>query len=220
MDFNALKNDPSFLQDLGHGVWIMDNHRWANLVWERHRPKQRCSLVHADYHWDAVDDFAGNTEQARRLLKADVSTIERFVVENRYIRYDSFIAPAVRRCLFAEVHFYCKETDNEIGLDQTLLLVTDTKQIVHKRLQSITAYSFAHPIIFDLCLDLFNKSDVWETGDLWSIQKIATFIKEMQPIVQAASVVTISLSFGYSGTTNDTRNLAKFVVPKLLAARQ
>jgi hypothetical protein len=219
INLDALQPDDAFLSDLGKNVWLMDNHRWACLVWERHRSANRYCLIHADFHWDAVDDFRDNETQKVALLSADISGIERFVVENNWIQYDSFIAPAVRRGLFKEVHFLCTEDDNDIGLDEDLLLASGTTQFIHDTVESLVNHNIQTPLIFDLCLDLFNKADNWETGDLWSDSEIESFLESVAPLVRAAEVVTVSLSFGYSGTEADTRHLAKIVLPRLLGTR-
>ena len=218
-NLDALQPNDAFLSDLGRNVWLMDSHRWAYLVWERHRAANRYTLVHADFHWDAVDDFLCSEAQKEALLSADISGIERLVVENEWIKYDSLIAPAVRRGLFKEVHFFCTEEHNDIGLDEELLLASGTTQFIHNTVESLITYGIQNPLIFDLCLDLFNKSDEWETGDLWSDAEIDGFLKSISPLVQAAEIVTVSLSFGYSGTEADTKHLAKIVLPYLLETR-
>lgn len=221
VNYDGLRSDASFLQHVGSDIWIMDDHRWANLVWERRRTQERSCLVHADYHWDAVDDFAGHTELVSMLTAASVEDIARLIEEDTYIGFDSFIAPAVRRNLFSEVHFYCREDDsNEVGLSHDLLREAGTVQVIHKTTNTLVSYPFRHPIIFDLCLDLFNDSDEWETGDLWGEAEIVEFLDVVQTIIRRALVVTVSLSFGYSGTVDDTRRLARLVIPKLLEVRQ
>ncbi len=83
----------------------MDNHKWALLAWERERvPGRRYVLVHADFHWDGVDDFASDGAPTKELLAADVDELESMIAGDKYIRFDSFIAPAVRRGLLSEVH--------------------------------------------------------------------------------------------------------------------
>jgi hypothetical protein len=54
----ALDEDPDFYADLGSGVWLMDDHRWAFYIWQRFHATSGAglfSLIHADYHWDGVN---------------------------------------------------------------------------------------------------------------------------------------------------------------------
>ena len=220
VDFTTLCPDDAFFVPLDKSVWLMDDHRWAILAWESQWKYDKYCLVHADYHWDAVYDFHGRCKAEEDLLAADYERMKQYVIENELIRFDSFIAPAVRRGMFADVHFFCEEgNSNEIGLDENLLTISATKQVIHDTIETLVASKFSHPIIFDLCLDLFNYSDEWETGDLWPESNILDFINSVSHIIAAAEVVTISLSFGYSGTVEDTRRLARLVLPKILACR-
>lgn len=75
------------------------------------------------------------------------------------------------------------------------------------------------PILFDICLDLFNKSDQWEEGDLWEDHEIVEFLEKTSPYIEGADIVTVSFSFGYSGTTDDTKQLAALVLPKMFGYR-
>ena len=75
-------------------------------------------------------------------------------------------------------------------------------------------------MIFDLCLDLFNRSDDWAEGDLWSDAEIDGFLGEVARLITAAELVTVSMSFNYSGTAENTRHLTKFVIPRILALRK
>ena len=122
IDFNSLAQDDDFVVELGAGVWLMDNHKWAFVAWERRRVVgQRYALLHADFHWDGVDDFAPDSTPRKALLAAGVDDLIAMTAAEDYIRFDSFIAPAVRRGLFSEVHFFCKEDEsNEVGLDADL----------------------------------------------------------------------------------------------------
>lgn len=220
IDLNALKPDEAFLTHLGKNVWLMDDHRWAFIVWERCRSKPKYCLVHADQHWDGVYDFHDDPEGEQALIAANIDCLEDFVADNDRIRCDSFIAPAVRRGLFKEVHFFCTEDDgNDIGLDEKLLTSSATTQFVHQTIAGLASQQFECPLIFDLCLDLFNRSGDWETGSLWSDAEVTDFLKSVEPLLQAAEIVTVSLSFGYSGTEEDTRRLAHLVCPRIMASR-
>lgn len=218
-DFTNLEPDDSFLVPLGANTWLMDDHRWALLVWERERTAERYTLVHADKHWDAVYDFLGREEEAD-LFRADVAGIEAYVREGRRIRYDSFIAPAVSRGLVDIVHFYCTEDrGNDVGLYGEFLKSVDADQCIHPTVESLAAAELRPPVIFDLCLDLFNESDQWKKGDIWSEPEIRAFLAQSRDIIANAEIVTVSLSFNYSGTHDDTRRLAKLVLPEVLEYR-
>lgn len=220
IDFSSLEPSDDFLESLGNDVWLMDDHRWALLVWEERRKLAKYTLVHADQHWDAVYDFWENKEAEQELLRADATRIRQYLVENELIRYDSFIAPAVRRGLFDAVHFYCTEGDgNDIGLYEEFLREAGVVQIVHPTIASLAAAKFSYPVIFDLCLDLFNRSDQWMEGNLWEDTEIMEFLESMRHIISEAKIVTVSMSFNYSGTHADTRALASLVIPTLLSYR-
>ncbi len=85
---------------------------------------------------------------------------------------------------------------------------------------SFAAVSSAPPLVFDLCLDLFNLSDRCHEGDLWSDDEISEFWDAVKHQLQSAAVVTISLSFSCSGTADDTRRLTALIVPRLLKMRR
>jgi hypothetical protein len=222
LDYSKLKEDDTFLMNLGHSVWLMDNHRWAFLVWEQNRQHESYLLVHADQHWDSVDDFALEKQEKIRLLHANADQIKQYVVDNKYIRFDSFIAPAIRRNMIDEVHFYCTQKSTDMGLDENLLIEFCTEQIIHPNINSLATAVFKKPIIFDLCLDLFNSADddlAYYEGDLWSDSEILDFLKSIQHIIKEADIVTISISFGYSGSYNDSRHLTQLVCPVIMEYR-
>jgi len=37
LDYATLTPDDAYLVQLGPGVWLMDNHKWALVAWERQR---------------------------------------------------------------------------------------------------------------------------------------------------------------------------------------
>ena len=218
VDFGQLQPDDEYLSDLGSDVWLMDDHRWAYLVWTRfgfEREVERFSLVHADYHWDGVNDFHENEKARGRLLAADLTEIEAMVRNKECIQYDSFIAPAVIRKLVTEVHFFCKQSGTEPGLGERLLNDTGAREYMHDDAGQLANVQFGGPIIFDLCLDLFNRSGECATGNLWSDDEIGGFLDQVRPIVERAGVVTVWLFFDYLGTQTDTRHLAALVVPTI-----
>lgn len=223
IDFSSLSDDDSLLTELPHSVWLMDNHKWAFLAWERHRAHTNdapYTLIHADYHWDGVDDLAWDGEARQRLAHAGLAELEAMTSEDRFIGYDSFIAPAVRRGTVSEVHFFCRQDDgSDEGIAGDMCSELGVSQTLHDDADSLAAVKPGRPLIFDLCLDLFNRSDDWEDGDLWSDDEVIQFLDTVSHHIKNAVVVTISISFGYSGTAEDSRHLAELVVPRVVAMR-
>ncbi|SOT45992.1 UPF0489 family protein [Burkholderia cenocepacia] len=217
-EITQLQPDDAYLVALSQDIWLMDDHRWALLVWEQFahthgiRPY---SLVHADFHWDAINDFYQNAQQRDALLAAGLPELDAMIREGNWIRYDSFIAPAVIRGLVSDVHFFCLQDDDAPGLDAELLNSSGARQSLHEEAVALSQANFDAPLIFDLCLDLFNRSDQWYTGELWSDAEVTTFLEQMRPVIERALVVTVSLSFGYSGSEADTRRLTALVLPRL-----
>ncbi len=216
---DALDADDEFYMDLGSGIWLMDNHKWAFYIWHKHQAEsgiEKFSLVHADYHWDGGNDFHESPEKLEELLRADDDELFGLIREELFIRWDSFISPAILRGFIDEVHFYCKQGDEyDVGLDEELLERAGTKQFIHDDARDLSIQTFSSPLIFDLCLDLFNKSKRWYESDIWPDREVREFLDITRPLVRQAVLVTVSLSFGYSGTVEDTRRLAKLVLPML-----
>jgi hypothetical protein len=220
LDFDLLNEDESFLADLGYGVWLMDDHRWALKVWETERKHNHYSLVHADYHWDCCYDFHDQPAEEDKLLRASPEQLAYLVAHGEWIRYDSFIAPAVKRGLVHTIHFYClQESAGDNALNEEFLRSCGAQQILHRTPDQLTRATIVEPIIFDLCLDLFNRSDEWAKGDLWTDAGIDAFVEKVGSLITAAELVTVSMSFNYSGTPEQTRHLTKRVIPKILALR-
>lgn len=222
VDFSLLDEDPDYFEPMPADVWLMDDHRWALFVWEQHRKKvggERYSLMHADYHWDSNDEFREDADAQAKLAAADVDGLRALTAASEFIKYDSFIAPAVRRGLLSEVHFHCLQEDSE-PLDEDLCEEFDTPQYLHPDAASLAAAVPVGPLIFDLCLDLFNRSDDDYEGDLWSDEEILAFLETVRHHIQAAELVTVSLSFSCSGTAGDTRHLAELVVPRIVEWRR
>jgi len=223
VDYADLQQDDNFLTQLDRAVWLMDNHKWALYAWQVTREElglDRFALVHADYHWDGVDDFLDYPDRISELLAADAGQLRQMTAENTTIRFDSFIAPAVRRSMLREVHFYCEQTDGQdIGIDAQILSEAGTAQFVHVTAVSLRNSNPVSPLIFDLCLDLFNRSDHFQTGDLWPDPEVLEFLEVVSPLIVRAEAVTVSMSFDYSGDANDTRHLTSLVVPRILELR-
>jgi hypothetical protein len=224
IDFKSLKRDDEYLADLGGNVWLMDNHKWALYVWERFRLQvgggKKFTLAHADYHWDGGYDVHALPTAEQELLCADLDQLRALIAEEKWVKYDSFIAPAVAREMFDAVHFYCKQNNGwDVGIAEDIRKASATEQIIHESPESFASLNHLPLLFFDLCLDLFNKSDVFENGDLWSDDEIFSFLDTIRPLITKASIVTISLSFEYSGTAEDTQYLASLVLPRIQAWR-
>ncbi|MBU2445203.1 MAG: UPF0489 family protein [Bacteroidetes bacterium] len=218
-----IRRDTNFIAELYPAFWVMDDHRWAFLAWEKSasslNKNARYSLIHADYHYDGCNDFESETEITSLLTISDLDKLEAIVRSNSRIRKDSFIAPAVIRELLNSLHFYCLQGDTEPGIDESLLSRFNCTQHLHSSIEKLIAANVSSPLIFDLCLDLFNKSDQWEEGDLWQDHEILEFLEKASLYIERADIVTVSFSFGYSGTTDDTKRLAALVLPIMLGYR-
>lgn len=224
-DISKLHPDPYYNEHLGQNVWLMDNHRWAFYFWEKirseHFPLTRFHLVHADYHWDQIDDVEEDPEVLAQLLAASVETLRIWTARDESpIRYESFIAPAIRRRALEAVHWFCKQDEEDNGFDEEFLHEHDCCQYFYSKSSELGKASIKDPLIFDLCLDLFNRNDkdMW-AGDLWSHQEIDNFLIDCGGLIHRAAAVTLSLSFGYSGSEDDTRQLASIVIPKIAQLR-
>lgn len=198
----------------------MDDHRWALKVWEVERRHDHYTLVHTDYHWDGCYDFRNRPEDEARLMSASSAEIAQLVAARERIKCDSFIAPAVRRGLVRTVHFFCLQGDAAgTGLDEGFLRDCGATQVLHRTPESLAGCQIRGPMLFDLCLDLFNRSDMWQEGDLWSDREIRGFLEAVRPLIEGAELVTVAMSFNHSGTHADTRHLTELVVPILLDYR-
>lgn len=220
-DFASLKEDANYCESMGRGIWLMDNHRWAFYVWESIRnsysPQTRFEVIHADYHWDNIDDFRDNENCSHMLSKASLKELLECTYRNEHpITYDSFIAPAVRRGFIRAIHWFCKQTDSDKGFEADFLKKFDCHQYFYESSYDLQEARYEKPIIYDLCLDLFNREDgMCDSGDIWPSGEIIDFLKHSEHLIRQAEVVTISLSFGCSGTENDTKQLASLVLPHI-----
>jgi len=157
-----------------------------------------------------VNDFHGDPSAVKKLVEIrDLENIYLLVEKKMGVQKDSFIAPAIKRGLVDEVHFYCRQTCTGPGLYPPFLKVYGAKQFIHEKMKSLLSHQISKPIIFDIGLGLFNKSGMWDEGDLWTDQEIAEFFWMCSDMIQSSSVVTAAMSFGYSGTEQDTRHLTK-----------
>ena len=213
-DIDSFTTNDDYFEEIFPGVWLMDDHRWAYYIWERfhfeNRMKAPCALVHLDCHWDGVNDFYGDPSAVRELAGInDIGGIYALVRENMSVRRHSFIAPAIIRGLVDEAHFYCKQVCTGPGLYPPFLKEHKARQIIHQSMESLISRKITKPVIFDLDLDLFNNSEMWDEGEVWTDAEITGFLSMCSNLVHTSSVVTAAMSFGYSGTEQDTRHLTR-----------
>ncbi|MGZ8967462.1 MAG: peptide arginase family protein [Gallionella sp.] len=221
INFATLVEDDNYHFNLGHGVWLMDNHRWALKVWETEKVNQSYTLIHADYHWDSIYDFHDSVEMEQQLLQATATQVAQLVAEGNWVRFDSFITPAIRRGLIHTVHSYCLQNEgDDNAIEPSFLLHCGANQFIHTDIASLSNAQIDAPLIFDLCLDLFNRSDQWCEGCLWSDSEINQFLCSVRHFIQSAELVTVSMSFNYSGSVADTRHLTQLVIPWVLECRE
>ena len=224
--FDDLRPDLAFFKDLGRGIWLMDDHRWALYIWEKIRETRKLDaavLIHADYHWDAIDDCLENAGFQEKIEQATVADIlDMTKASEKPIQYDSFIAPAVRRKVINTIHWLClkPEDDTAPGFNSEFLSEFECDQIFHTNHAEFIDASIEKPILFDLCLDLFNHDDdrMYE-GTIWSNDEIDSFLQSCRKLIFDAEVITVSLSFGYSGSRTDTIALARHILPNLFEQR-
>lgn len=215
-----IKRGGKYFEELCPNVWLMDNHKWAFYIWEdyrfRHSGKIPSILVHIDKHWDGVNDFQKPETLARLININSTQGLMDLIEHKSLVRYDSFIAPAIIRGFVKEVHFYCLQDDTDIGLDDDLLHRYGARQFIHKNLDSLIQHVEDRPILLDLDLDIFNKSDQWNEGDIWPEGEIVSFVDKCTELVLNSSLCTIAMSFDYSGANKDTIYLTKLVVPSII----
>ncbi|NQT09967.1 MAG: UPF0489 family protein [Desulfobacteraceae bacterium] len=168
-DIANFKTNDRYFEEISPNIWLMDDHKWAYYIWEKifsqNAHKAPFALFHLDYHWDGVNDFRESTHIKELVNIKEIGKIHNLVLED-YIRKDSFIASAIIRGLVDEVHFYCKQKDTEPGLDESLLAEYKASQFLHHDIDSLISYSTQKPIIFDIDLDLFNKSGMGKLRDI------------------------------------------------------
>ena len=217
---NIFKKNDDYLEPLGSNVWLMDNHKWALYVWESNRLKDGLyTLVHVDYHWDAVYDFWENPEKEKELIESSLDELKSLIKDESLIQYDSFIGPALARGLIDDIHFLCFQEDGDEGFWQPVLDRFGCKQTIHGDSKSLNTLNVDSPLLFDFCLDVFNRSDYEYRSELWKNKEIEKLLFDCKILVQIADIVTISMSYGYSGTLEDTKALTERVVPLFIEWR-
>jgi len=215
LDDRIFKNDDDYYESIGNGIWLMDNHKWSFVVWNRERNKKSIyQLVHVDYHWDAGYDYWDSPNEEKIFLAASDREIISIVREENHIRYDSFICPAIAKGFIDEVHFYCLQGDDggDVAIYKDFLDKYSCTQILHDSTRTLSKLEAEKPMIFDFCIDVFNKSTRWYESDIWPDDEIDRLLQDCEHLVKSAEIVTVSMSYGYSGTENDTRRLTQKVI--------
>jgi hypothetical protein len=223
----SIRCDLDYVKQVEPRLWLMDDHRWAFLAWASSIPKNKLAhLAHLDYHYDAIDDIS-NQSDLQRVADA-VSDCHRgargpeeltsIIRQNDLIGCTSFIAPAVRLGMVGDVHFLCKQSA-ELAFDRDFRKAHSGsfRQFRHRALPELTRALAGRAVLFDLCLDLFNRSEHYGEGDLWPDRQVLALIDSCGSLITDSLLVTVSLSYGYSGTEEQTRHLASLVVPRIAA---
>jgi len=222
-DIESFNPDPAYFEEIHPNVWLMDDHRWAYFLWEqnlnRGMTKVPRSLLHLDYHWDGINDFHKDSDQDQLCNIIEIKEIYRIVKEGKMVRKDSFIAPAIIRGIINEVHFLCFQNDENPGLDEEFLRRISLKQFFHDDLQSLINHAPKSSLL-DIDLDIFNKSDLMETDELWTDNEILEFLDTCRKLIRSSPFITIAMSFDYSGSKDGTKHLTRLVVPKLVGFRR
>lgn len=217
---DTVRRNSKYFEEIHTNVWLMDNHKWAFFIWEDYRyrnpGKFPSTLVHIDYHWDGINDIQ-EPEKVTNLLNINNSKgIRNLIARDSLVRYDSFIAPAIIRGIVKEVHFYCFQSDGDDGLENDLLQRYKAKQFIHSNIDTLIQGVSGKSVVFDIDLDIFNRSDKWDRGDIWAEEDILSFIDKCSGLIANSSLITIAMSFDYSGTAKDAKYLARLLVPKII----
>lgn len=219
-DIKSFWPDPSFFEEIYPNVWLMDDHRWAYYLWERYLQKKVAqSLIHIDQHWDAVNDFLDDSYQERLSRITDLDKIKEMVSENNLVRKDSFIAPAIVRGIINEVHFLCFQENPTKGFHIEFLNKFNTRQFIYKDCHTLLNHA-SEVFLFDIDLDYFNRSDYYLKSDLWNDVEITEFLEYCSHLIKSSPLITIAMSFGYSGSEEDTKHLINLVVSKIIKIYQ
>lgn len=220
---SSISRDDDYVEEVHPNLWLMADHRWAFWIWEKCRLEQRfspaASLVHVDYHYDAIDDFhcapgddCRQVDALVELFEEDLSGLYRMVRENHLIRHDSFIFPAVIRGTIRDVHFHCRQQNTDPGFYWLPSGQHCARQYLHAKASEMIKAVRSENLILDIDLDFFNTSNSSLSGDIWPTPLVVKFVETIASVVSAAKVVTIAMSFLYSGSEEDTRCLAQTVV--------
>ena len=212
------ENNEEYYDEIYPDIWIMHNHKWSLYCWEKYRLLKDIpsTLIHLDYHWDAINDYSGKEETIKDM---NLSIMKEVLLEhNSEIRKDSFIAPAVIRGYINRVDFHCFQEDS-IGFDDELLKKYQVIQNIHNKIESLIHSVGTQDIILDLDLDIFNTIG-FRTGNLWSEEEIINYIHLITPLIQQSKIITIAMSYGFTGTNEVIEYLTKLVIPLIIKIKE
>lgn len=164
------KDDKEYFSEIYPNIWIMNDHKWAVYCWEKYRMPNTipATLVHLDYHWDAINDY---NKDDSIIKKMELEAIENEIIKNNNIRKDSFIAPAIIRGYINRVDFHCFQTDTPKGLGQEFLNTYNCIENIHSTIEDLVQSIGDQEIVLDLDLDIFNTLG-FKGGSLWSTEEI------------------------------------------------
>ena len=207
-------NNEEYFEEIYSNIWIMHNHKWAFYCWEQYRESNDIPsiLVHLDYHWDACNDYSENESTIRDMNLKDIKDV---LIEDTNIRKDSFIAPAIIRGYINRIDFHCYQKDNAIGFDADFLSRYNAIENVCENIEDLVQNIGDKEIILDIDLDIFNTLGS-RMGKLWSKEDIESYIHKITPLIKQAKIITIAMSYGFSGSDEDVENLTKLVVPMII----
>lgn len=215
-------NGDDYYEEIFPNIWLMDNHKWAFWAWvnffTQSTIERPITLYHFDYHWDAVNDF--NCETSLSSIEQNKLPEMYSLVKQDYILKDGFIAPAIIKGYFNEIHFYCRQKETQVGFSTEFLNDYASNQYIHKSIEDINSTKINKKYAFDLDIDLFNNSEMFLESDLWPKSKQDNFFSKCESLIRNASIITIAMSFGFSGTKKDTISLAEYVFKKILSIRK
>lgn len=213
--------DDQYYEEIFPGIWLMDDHKWAFWAWlnhfTQHTTEFPAKLFHFDYHWDAANDFQDQALTSD-FVNMSLSEMHQLLSEDLICK-DGFIAPAIINGYFNEIHFYCKQENPQIGFSDEFLNTYRAKQYIYNEISVINEAAKKIPYAFDLDIDLFNESGMYLESKLWTETQLYDFFYICRSLIKNASVVTVAMSFGYSGTEEDTKRLAQYVISKILNIR-
>ena len=207
-------NNEEYFEEIYPNIWIMNNHKWSLYCWEQYREKNDIpsTLVHLDYHWDAINDYS---EDESLIKNMNLVTMKKALIENNNIKKDSFIAPGIIRGYIKQVDFHCFQTNNDIGLNDEILNKYNVIENIHKNIETLIQNIGKQEVILDLDLDIFNKLGSI-VGDLWSKEEIKNYIYSITPLIKQAKIITIAMSYGHTGNDEEIEYLTKFVVSMII----
>ena len=217
IDKITFENNENYFDEVYPNIWIMHNHKWSLYCWEQYRKNHEIpsTLVHLDYHWDAINDYYENESTIRNM---NLVTMKDVLIEETDIRKDSFIAPAIIRGYINRIDFHCFQANTDDGLDDELLNNYKPIQNMHNQIEDLILSVGNQEIILDLDLDIFNKSG--KLGELWNQEDIENYIYKITPLIKQAKIITIAMSYGFAGNNEEIEYLTKLVIPIIINIKE